>query len=242
MEQFLTHFGYWGIFLVLMASGLGLPFPEDIPLLFGGYLCAQGYASLEIMIPFTFLTVVGADSMLYLLGRRYGRHVPNLPLFRRFLTPERLANAEMAFHKHGGKTLFTSRFLPGIRAGVFFTAGVFKIPVWKFLLFDGAAALLSVPLLVLLGYWFSSHLDKVKDAAFATQMSVGALVACIVAGVWWYKRRKRLAAKAQEEAAMTADSSESQPLRQDKSSMGQKVKTPIIKALTPPPRPSKGQA
>lgn len=197
MEQFLTHFGYWGIFFVLLASGVGLPFPEDIPLIFGGYLCASGFASLEIMIPFTFVTVLGADTMLYLIGRKYGRHVPNLPFFRRFLTPQRLAAAEIAFHNHGGKTLFTSRFVPGVRAAVFFTAGVFKIPAWKFLLFDGAAALLSVPLLVLVGYWFSSHIDKVRNAAFTTQICIGLLIATAILLIYLRKRRnkKRLATK-----------------------------------------------
>lgn len=201
MEEFLTHFGYWGIFLVLAASGAGLPFPEDIPLIFGGYLCGTGTASLHVMIPFTFFTVLGADTLLYFIGRRYGRHVTKMPFFRRFLTPQRLAAAEMAFHKHGGKTLFTSRFVPGVRAAVFFTAGVFKIPTWKFLLFDGAAALLSVPLLVMLGYWFSSHIDKVKDAAFTTQLCIGLVIVTIVLLLIVRKRRNKKAMAANLEAA-----------------------------------------
>ena len=197
MEEFLTHFGYWGIFLVLAASGAGLPFPEDIPLIFGGYLCARGMASLEIMIPFTFVTVLGADTLLYLIGRKYGRHVTKLPLFRRFLTPQRLAAAEMAFHTHGGKTLFTSRFVPGVRAAVFFTAGVFKIPAWKFLLFDGAAALLSVPLLVLVGYYGADHIDKVKDAAFTTQLCIGLVIVTLIVLLYLRKRRNKKAMAAQ---------------------------------------------
>lgn len=205
MEDFLTHFTYWGVVLVLLASGAGLPIPEDIPLITAGYLCAQGYANIYVMVPLTFFTVLGSDYILYLIGRKYGRHVPNLPLFRRFLTPKRLAKAEMAFHTHGGKTLFTSRFVPGVRAAVFFTAGVFKIPTWKLLLFDGAAALISVPVLVLAGWYFAGHLDKVKEAAFATQLSVGTCVAVIACIFFYIKWRKRKAAKAAE-AALEADS------------------------------------
>lgn len=217
MEEFLTHFGYWGIFLVLAASGAGLPFPEDIPLIFGGYLCATGLASLEVMIPFTFFTVLGADTLLYFIGRKYGRHVQKLPLFRRFLTPQRLAAAEMAFHTHGGKTLFTSRFVPGVRAAVFFTAGVFKIPTWKFLLFDGAAALLSVPLLVMVGYWFSSHIDKVKDAAFTTQLCIGLIIATAILLLLVRKRRNKKALESKmlamknDGSSATADTSSTDP-------------------------------
>lgn len=208
MEEFLTHFTYWGVILVLLASGVGLPIPEDIPLITAGYLSARGYASIEIMIPLTFIMVVGADFLLYLMGRKYGRHVPKLPLFRRFLTPKRLAAAEMAFHTHGGKTLFTSRFVPGVRAAVFFTAGVFKIPAWKMLLFDGGAALISVPVLVLAGYFFADHIDAVKEAAFATQVSVGILIAIAIGGYVFYKWRKhktRVELDKQQAAAEAAD-------------------------------------
>ncbi len=100
---------------LILLSGLGLPIPEDIPLILAGYLCypGHGYADPWVLFPLTFLAVVGADVMVFVLGRRYGHHVPKLPLMRRFLTEKRLARTERLLHTHGGKFLFVARFMPG---------------------------------------------------------------------------------------------------------------------------------
>lgn len=203
MHQFLTHFSYVGVVLVLLASGFGLPLPEDIPLLTAGYLCYLGKARLEFMIPLAFLAVVGADCIVYVLGRKYGHHVPKMPVLRRYLTEKRLAGAERAFHNHGGKTLFVARFLPGLRTACFFTAGIFKIPFWKFLVFDGAAALLSVPLLIWLGYWGGAKFEEVKEMAEDGQIAVVVVLVVLIAAAVGYKlwRARRKPSKADAPAA-----------------------------------------
>lgn len=150
---------------LILLSGLGLPIPEDIPLILAGYLCypTHGYADPWVLFPLTFLAVVGADVMVFVLGRKYGHHVPKLPLMRRFLTEKRLARTERLLHEHGGKFLFAARFMPGLRAAAIFTAGNFKVPYWKLLLYDGGAAMLSVPLILGLAYYFAEHLEQVRQ-------------------------------------------------------------------------------
>lgn len=197
MEQFLTHFSYLGILLVLLISGLGVPLPEDLPLLIAGVLCARGVASLELMLPMVFVAVVGADLMIYALGRRFGRHVPKMPMFRRFLDEAHLQKADRAFEKHGGKTLLVARFLPGVRTAVFFSAGTCRIPFWKMLVFDGGAAMVSVPALVMAGYFFSNNLEAVRDWAHDSQLVLFAVVALAVAVYGFFHWRKHVRAKAQ---------------------------------------------
>ncbi len=147
---------------LLLLSGFGLPIPEDIPLILAGYLGYYGYADPWGLFPLTFLAVVGADVMVFVLGRRYGHHVPKLPMMRRFLTEKRLARTERLLHQHGGKFMFAARFLPGLRAPAIFTAGNFKLPYWKFLLYDGGAAMLSVPLILGFAYYFADRLEQVR--------------------------------------------------------------------------------
>ena len=89
IEQIIVHLPYLGVVFVLMLGGFGAPIPEDLPLLLGGYLCGSGQADVTIMLPVTLVAVLGADLMVYFLGRRYGHHVPKLPLLRRYLTEER---------------------------------------------------------------------------------------------------------------------------------------------------------
>ena len=177
-------FAYLGIFGVLLISGFGLPLPEDIPLIVAGYLCGQGLANPWIMFPGCFLAIVGADAIVFFLGRKYGHHVPKLPLLRRYLTETRLSKTESMLHRHGGKFIFMARFLPGLRTAAFFTAGSFKLPYWKFLLYDGSAALVSVPVIMAIAYAFSHRIEQVKewvaDGQIFAMLGVVALIGAFI--------------------------------------------------------------
>ena len=77
--------------------------------------------------------------------------------------------------------MFAARFLPGLRAPAMFTAGVFKIPAWKFLLYDGSAAAISVPLILALSYRFADELDQVRQWVVEGQaVSITICLAAIV--------------------------------------------------------------
>src|SRR5690606_2757754 len=126
--QLIEHGPYIGVFVVLMLTGLGLPLPEDIPLLVAGYLCYTGHANIWIMVPLALVTVVLSDAGLFWIGRTWGYRVTRLRWFNYILSEASVQRAERAFQKHGGKTLFLMRFVPGVRAAAFFTAGAFKLP------------------------------------------------------------------------------------------------------------------
>ncbi|MDX1681882.1 MAG: DedA family protein [Phycisphaeraceae bacterium] len=208
IETILKNSGYAGIVGILLLTGFGLPVPEDIPLLIAGWLCARDICELWIMIPLTFVSIVGADVIVFELGRRWGHHVPKLPLLRRYLTERRLKKAEIAYHRHGGKTLFLARFMPGLRTPMYFSAGTFGISIWKFLFFDGLAALISVPLLVLAGWWFADMLDQVKETSHQVQWVVAGVVAALVLVfvIWKWRSYQR------EKAAEAAHEPPSDPL------------------------------
>jgi len=175
---------------IIILSGFGLPVPEDIPLIMAGIFCGNGQANIWVMLPLCFIAVMGADAIVYWLGRKYGHHIPRMPLMRRFLTPKRLATAEANLHRHGGKTLFVCRFLPGIRAPMLFTAGTFRIPYWKFLLYDGSAALMSVPWLVLLPYWFVNTYSEEAMRAVAHEVQIGIIVGVVLLIVGFFVVKK----------------------------------------------------
>jgi len=191
MEAWITHLALHGPYIVivglLLLSGFGLPLPEDIPLIVAGYLCAMKYANAWFMLPALFIAIIGADSIVYFLGHHYGHHVPRLPLIKRFLTPARLGKAERLLQCHGGKFIFVARFLPGLRAPAIFTAGTFKLTYWRFIFYDGSAALISVPTIFLLAFYFACHLDKVRKWIFDGQFVTGAVLIIIIISVIAFK-------------------------------------------------------
>lgn len=182
-----------GVVVVLLLGGFGLPIPEDVPLLLGGFFCSEAGGSLSrlvVMIPLTYGAVMAADLMVFWLGWRYGQHAIALPILNHLLSPARLEKAEQTFARHGGKTLFAARFMPGLRSAVFIAAGICRTPPWKMVVFDGTAALLSVPLWVLAGYYFGENIPDILHHVAQVKGIVFAIFAAIVLSYVLYRLRQ----------------------------------------------------
>lgn len=204
MEQWITQFAstapympYVVLVAVLLLTGFGLPLPEDLPIIVGGYLAAtMEEVNPWIMFAALFSAVMVADSIVFWLGRRYGHHVRRLPVIRRYLTDRNMARAENLLNKHGGKFVFMARFLPGLRTPAILTAGTFKVPYWKLLVYDGTAALVSVPVIFFLAYYFADQIDEVRkwlQDAQMTAFGIIALVVIVFIGLkLWLGRRRRI--------------------------------------------------
>lgn len=189
---------YLGVLFVLLAASVGLPIPEDIPLLTGGYLCHIGKAHLPIMIAVGMTGVLSGDIFLFLMGRRFGHRIVEHRFVCRLVNAQRLLLAEELFAKHGVKILFIGRFLPGLRPMIFMAAGVLRVPVLTFIAVNGLAASISVPTLVVLGRVFGGSLEQIKsDVRTATHaVGVAVLIAAVVGGgIWLHRRQKRLMAE-----------------------------------------------
>jgi membrane protein DedA with SNARE-associated domain len=192
---------YATVFLILLACGLGVPLPEDISLILGGFLAHKGAASLPIMMVVGFVGILAGDSLIFYFGRRLGSKVGRKPggFFARIITAEKRAKVEGLFAIHGQKIVMIARFMPGVRAVTYFTAGSVGMPYWRFIFWDGLAALLSAPVFVFLGYYFGSELDSLIGMIKEFQYYVmGGLV---VLGGGFFLWRRRQAAKARAKAA-----------------------------------------
>jgi membrane protein DedA with SNARE-associated domain len=61
--------------------------------------------------------------------------------------------------RHGSRAIFYARFLAGLRALVYLSAGSFGVRPAVFLLYDLLGALISVPIVVTLGYVFGRQIE-----------------------------------------------------------------------------------
>lgn len=189
----IEHGSYFALFGVLLAAGLGLPLPEDIPLVAAGWLVHRGKADLTLMIITGMLGVMVGDSLIFNMGRKYGTNLVGHRWLQRIAKPTLVAKAERMFANHGAKIVFAGRFMPGIRAVIFLIAGVCKVPYWKFALIDGTAAVISVPVWIIAGKVFGGKIEQVFGVGRdATLIAVGVLVLLLAAwGAWEYFRHYR---------------------------------------------------
>lgn len=199
LQQIAPNAPYLVIFGILLATGFGLPMPEDIPLVLAGAMCgdanAQGdiHPALWIMLPGCMIAIVGSDLVLYYLGRWFGPTIHRHPILKRIVGNRNLARAKVMFKLHDAKFVFFARFLPGVRAPAFFTAGTFKMPLRKFLRWDGAAAMFSAPWVMLLGYFFHGEVNHAIELIRAGKtwgfVIVGVVIAVFI-GLHWIVNKK----------------------------------------------------
>lgn len=190
---------YLLIFGILVACGLGFPLPEDIPLIATGYLIWDKTMTWFGGITVTLLGVVIGDSILFYIGKQLGDTILNKrkkPLF----SPKRVRRARAYFRKYGPKVVFFARFVAGLRAVVFFMAGSMHMKYRTFILLDLFAALLSVPLWIVGGYYLghyfgseiSSLLLKLKEIKLVVTIVISVLItAVVVRSLMQYRNAKK---------------------------------------------------
>lgn len=153
---------YIALFGILIFSGLGLPVPEEITLLLGGYLAYLGFIKFWPTVYILIAGIIVADIFGYFLGRCAGEWISSK--FLRFRAAALLHDkAEWYFKRHGEKLVLFSRPLIGVRVAVPMLAGHFRMNFVKFLLFDSMAAIPWTFILVSLSYYLGSGLDLITE-------------------------------------------------------------------------------
>ena len=159
--SYIEHFTYLGLFVILTLCGLGLPVPEDIPLLVGGFLAHKGVTRYPITLIVALLGVIAGDNSLYFIGRGVGSNLLSSFGLKRADAENHLDRMHAFMHRHGHLAIFYARFFPGFRALVYLSAGSFRVTPGRFFFYDLAGAAISVPVVVTLGYVFGEQLEQV---------------------------------------------------------------------------------
>lgn len=200
LAAWVAQFSYPAVFALLVACGLGAPISEELVLITGGLVVAHGHGHLAWMLAIGYVGVLAGDLLLYRIGKRVGPAALQNKRLKKILSPKRVAWIEGHFRRHGAKTLFTARFLPGLRAATYLVAGISRFSTRKFIVADALAALISAPLLVLLGFKFGvAVLHEVKLAS--RWILLGAAIALLVTVVYKMTKRQRRVARGEADAA-----------------------------------------
>lgn len=145
---------------MLVFSTLGLPVPEEVTLLIGGYLAYLEFIGFWTTIYVLIIGILVADTVGYALGYFIGDWL-YAKISRFVVVSSLLARARRLFGKYGEKVMLFSRPLLGVRVVVPIMAGHFRMNFGKFLLFDTIAAIPWAILLVSLSYYLGSGLDLI---------------------------------------------------------------------------------
>jgi membrane-associated protein len=156
---------YLILFIIIFAETgfVVTPFlPGDSLLFAAGALIAKGNTGLDIYLMAILLCVAAilGNTVNYFLGSYLGVKV--FKPENRILKIDYYLKTQDFFTKHGGKAVIFSRFLPIIRTIAPFVAGIGKMPLGKYTVYNVVGGLSWVISFLVLGYLFG-NLPIVKE-------------------------------------------------------------------------------
>ncbi len=169
LNSFVSLYGFWTYFalfaVIFCETGLIVtPFlPGDSLLFAAGSIAAQPGNSLQILILFALLLLASilGNQINFWVGRAIGTRIFTTKKSR-FFNQKHLEETHAFYEKHGGKTIIFARFIPIIRTFAPFIAGIGKMELLHFSLYNLISALLWIGSLLSLGYFLGS-LPVIRD-------------------------------------------------------------------------------
>ncbi|MCT9827073.1 bifunctional DedA family/phosphatase PAP2 family protein [Pseudomonas veronii] len=150
--EFLTvhpHVAYLAVFLLALSESvpiIGAVVPGTAVILALSALVPSGVLLLWPLLIAATLGAIAGDGLSFWLGHRYHREILGFwPLNRH---PELIQSSEAFFERHGAKSVFLARFVPGVRAFIPLLAGMMGMVVSRFYTVNVVSALA----------WASSHI------------------------------------------------------------------------------------
>ena len=205
MDFLMAHGSYLGIIIFLILTGAGLPLPEEVAIVVAGVLSSLGQLNPWLALAACLFGALAGDSVMYWLGHHFGRRVlREHHWWNRFVKPEREAQMERALQDHGFKVLFLARFLVGLRSPVYLSAGILRMPFWRFMLIDLFCATAVISTFFGLSYFFG---DKIYRWIRRGEITVTVIVVIVVAVVAIYLWRRHVRRVAEEEKARLLEAS-----------------------------------
>jgi membrane protein DedA with SNARE-associated domain len=209
MSQFAyePHLVYAALVVMMLLSAIGVPLPEEVTLLSVGLLAYFGThpdlypppytgapsVNPEVAMIVASVAVLGADFLIFAIGRKFGRAILKKPWMSRFFPESSRQKIELWTQKYGSYTCAIFRFTPGLRFPGHLAFGMMSFPAWKFLVIDGIAVLVSVPtqiyLMATYGETVLLYLKKFKIVIFSL---VGLFVVYLLLKKWLFKQKEAI--------------------------------------------------
>jgi membrane protein DedA with SNARE-associated domain len=190
--QFVAHHGYSVLFVWVLAEQAGLPIPSIPILLATGAMAATGDLNIFTTLAVAVVAAMIADFAWYELGQRKGMKVLNF-LCKMSLEPDScVRQTELAFSKQGLRSLLIAKFVPGLGTAAPPLAGIFRLSIWRFLLYDAIGTLAWAGVYVGLGAAFSKQVESIEQRITQLGASIVtvALIALALYLAWKYINRQ----------------------------------------------------
>jgi len=174
------QYGYLALFFLLWLGIIGLPIPDEVVVMTGGFVVALGILQPLPAFFITYTGVIFGLSIGYVFGKVMG--IPSLKYLEQKKNMSKYTNqANRLFDRYGSFSLVLGYFFPVIRHIVPYIVGMAKMPYSKYAALSYSTGFAWTLVYFTIGRYFGNNINTIAN--FLTQYKLVLVGIFLIGGV-----------------------------------------------------------
>ncbi|WP_107924903.1 DedA family protein [Lysinibacillus parviboronicapiens] len=188
LMAFIEHYGYFALFFSLWLGIVGMPIPDEMIVMSGGFLSSLEKMGVIPAFILTYLGVVSGLSLGYVLGKAFGLKV--LDKLVKKNKAKYLIKSKDMISKYGHFALVISYFIPVVRHIIPYLVGMNNMSFKIYALYSYTAGFVWTMIYFTLGFFFGKQMELI--GRLATQYGVYFGIIVMFGWIIYYCYKRKL--------------------------------------------------
>jgi len=178
--ELVHHYGYPALFFCLWLGIVGMPIPDEVIVMTGGFVTTLGLLKPIPSFLITYAGVASGLSIGYFLGRWIGAPILDKVIKRK--NNKYLLKSQLLIRKYGSLSLFISYFFPVVRHIIPYLVGINKMPFRKYAAISYSTGFLWTLVLFLIGRFFGNYIEEIGVVLhqYGIYVAIIIIVVCLI--------------------------------------------------------------
>ncbi|MFF2794190.1 DedA family protein [Lysinibacillus xylanilyticus] len=185
--SYIEQYGYFALFFSLWLGIVGMPLPDEMIVMSGGFMSSLDKMSVLKAFVITYLGAVSGLSLGFILGKVFGHKILDKLVKKK--KAKYLLKSKELLDRYGHFALVISYFIPIVRHILPYLVGMSNMPFKKYALYYYTAGFVWTLIYFTLGLFFGKHIEHISIIATKYGIYFGALVVIVGCFYYFYKRK-----------------------------------------------------
>lgn len=184
---FIEQYGYFALFFSLWLGIIGMPLPDEMIVMSGGFLSSLGKLVIWKSFLLTYLGVVSGLSLGFILGKLFGHRVLDKLVKKK--KAKYLSKSKELLDQYGRFALVLSYFIPIVRHILPYLVGMNNMPFKTYALFSYTTGFVWTLIYFTLGLLFGSQIEYISLIATKYGIYFGLFIVTVSCIYYFYIRK-----------------------------------------------------
>ncbi|HWI47307.1 MAG TPA: DedA family protein [Rummeliibacillus sp.] len=185
--SYIEQYGYFALFFSLWLGIVGMPLPDEMIVMSGGFMSSLGKMSVLKAFVITYLGAVSGLSLGFLLGKVFGHKILDKLVKKK--KAKYLLKSKELIDRYGHFALVISYFIPIVRHILPYLVGMNNMAFKKYALYYYSAGFVWTLIYFTLGLFFGKYIENISILATKYGIYFGAFVGILGCFYYFYARK-----------------------------------------------------